>query len=98
MQEPTPLRTPDFWIAVAVALIVKIKTSQQLGPWKVLTTLIVGVGAAYVGTDWAAQVTGAPELVAAAMVALTAEGAMRWILIALNDPKTAIDLWKHWRK
>lgn len=98
MTEPGPLRTPDFWIAVAVALIVKVKTSQQLGPWQVITTLIVGIGAAYVAANYAAQMLGAPEAVAGALVALTAEGVMRWVLIALNNPKTAIDLWKHWRK
>lgn len=98
MSDPGPLRSPDFWIAVVVALIVKIKTSQQLGPCKVITTLIVGIGAAYVGADWAGQMIGAPEAVAGAVVALTADGVMRWILIALNDPKAVIELWKLWRK
>ena len=94
----TQLKSPDFWIAVVVALIVKIKTSAQLGPAQVVTTIVVAVGAAWVGTDYAAQVFGMPEAVAAAIVTLTAEGAMRWLLLAVNDPKGAIDLWKHWRK
>ncbi|WP_353429176.1 hypothetical protein [Paracoccus denitrificans] len=98
MTDPGPFRSADFWIAVGVALIVKIKTSRQLGPWQVLTTMVVGVGAAWVAADYAAQVTGAPMPVAAAMVALTAEGVMRWVLIAVNDPKQAIDLWRYWRR
>lgn len=98
MTDPSPFRSADFWIAVGVALIVKIKTSASLGPVKVITTIIVAVGAAWIGTDYAAEVFGVPEPIAAAVVTLTAEGLMRWLLIAVNDPKQAIDLWKHWRK
>lgn len=98
MTDNTPIRSPEFWVAVAIALIVKIRTSAQLG-WKaVLVTIFVAVGAAAVATGWAAEITGLPYPVAAALVTLTAEGAMRWLLIALNDPKTIIDLWKYWRK
>lgn len=88
----------EFWIAVAVALIVKIKTTAQLGPVKVVTTIMVAVGAAWVGTEWTAQRMGIPEPIAAALVTLTAEGVMRWALIAVDDPTRAIDLWKHWRR
>lgn len=98
MDDPSPFRSPDFWIAVGVALLVKIKTSAQLGAWQVTTTILVAVGAAWVGTEYAADVLGVPQAVAAAIVTLTAEGAMRWLLLLVNDPKQAIDLWKHWRK
>lgn len=94
----TDFKSLDFWIAVGVALLVKIKTSSQLGAWQVVTTILVAVGAAWIGTDYAARVFGAPEAVAAAIVTLTAEGVMRWLLIAVNDPKQAIRLWKEWRK
>lgn len=98
MTDPSSLRSPEFWVAVAIALIVKIKTTAQLGPVKVITTIIVAVGAAWIGTDYTAQVLGVPEPVAAAIVTLTAEGAMRWMMIAVNDPRQAIDLWRHWRR
>lgn len=98
MTDPSPFRSADFWIAVGVALIVKVKTSASLGPVKVVTTILVAVGAAWIGTDYAAEVFGVPEPIAAAVVTLTAEGLMRWLLIAVNDPKQAIDLWKQWRK
>jgi hypothetical protein len=98
MPDPSAFRSFDFWIAVAVALIVKIKTSSQLGPIMVICTILVAVGAAWTVTDYAADVFGVPEAVAAAIVTLTAEGVMRWILIAVNDPKQVIDLWKAWRK
>jgi len=94
----TDFKSLDFWIAVAVALLVKIKTSSQLGAWQVITTLLVAVGAALVGAEYAAEVFGVPLAVAAAIVTLTAEGVMRWLLIAVNDPSQAIRLWKEWRK
>lgn len=98
MTDPSPFRSLDFWIAVGVALIVKVKSSAQLGPVSVITTAIVAIGAAWIGTDYAAEILRVPQPIAAAVVTLTAEGAMRWLLIAVNDPKQAIDLWKHWRK
>lgn len=91
-------KTFDFWLAVAVAIIVKVKTSKRLGPWQVATTIFVAVGAAYVGTEFTVERTGVPEAVAAALVALTAEGVMRWLLMAVDDPATAISLWREWRK
>ncbi|AGT08358.1 hypothetical protein [Paracoccus aminophilus] len=98
MTEPSSFRSPEFWIAIAIALIVKIKTTAQLGPLKVITTIAVAVGAAWVGADWAAETLGVPVPVAGAVVTLTAEGVMRWLLLAVDDLKNAIDLWKHWRR
>ncbi|ABL68493.1 hypothetical protein [Paracoccus denitrificans] len=98
MTDPGPFRSADFWIAVGVALIVKIKTSASLGPVKVITSMIVAAGAAWVASDYAAETFGVPLPIAAAVVTLTAEGAMRWLLIAVNDPKQAIDLWRYWRR
>ncbi len=98
MTDPSSFRSPEFWVAVAIALIVKIKTTAQLGPIKVITTIAVAVGAAWIGTDYTTLVLGVPEAVAAAIVTLTAEGLMRWLMIAVNDPRQAIDLWRYWRK
>lgn len=91
-------KTPDFWIAVAVALVVKIKTSAQLGAWQVVSTIVVAIGAAWIGADYAAEVFRVPLPIATAIVTLTAEGVMRWLLIAVNDPKQALALWREWRK
>jgi hypothetical protein len=90
-------KSVEFWIAVLVAVVVKIKTSKRLGPMQVMTTISVAIGAAWVGTDWAMERTNLPEPIAAALVALTAEGLMRWVLIALDDPRAAIAIWKEWR-
>ena len=94
----TDFKSLDFWIAVAVALLVKIKTSSQLGAWQVITTILVAIGAAWVGSGYAAHIFGVPEAVAAAIVTLTAEGVMRWLLIAVNNPREAIKIWREWRK
>ena len=96
--DPNPLRSPDFWIGVAIALVVKIKSNKSLNPWQVATTMFVAIGAAWIASGYAADVLNIPEAVSAALVTLTAEGLMRWLLLAVNDPKHAIDLWKEWRK
>ncbi|WP_313351224.1 hypothetical protein [Paracoccus sp. (in: a-proteobacteria)] len=43
MTDPSSFRSPEFWVAVAIALIVKIKTTAQLGPIKVITIIAVAV-------------------------------------------------------
>lgn len=97
MTEHSPFSL-DFWIAVGVALIVKIRTSKQLSAAKVITTMVVAIGATWVGAEYAAGVFGVPLPIAGAVVTLTAEGAMRWLLIAVNDPRQLIELWRFWRK
>lgn len=74
MLDPSPLRGIDFWIAVFVALVVKIKTSRQLSPLKVITTIVVAIGASVVAADYAARMFGVPVSIATAIVTLTAEG------------------------
>lgn len=88
----------EFWIAVAVAILVKIRTSEKLTFWQGITTVLVAIGAAYVASESVAEAMGTTEAIAAALVALSAEGVMRWILIAVNNPKEAIALFKEWRK
>lgn len=90
-------KTLDFWIAVGVVIMVKIKSSPKLGFWQVSSSITVAIGAAYAGASYASEVFGAPESISGAIVALTAEGVMRWILAGLNNPKEIIDLWKYWR-
>ncbi|HHW34405.1 hypothetical protein SAMN05444389_101454 [Paracoccus solventivorans] len=92
------LQPIEFWLAVAAALIVKVKTTARFGPLRVATTVAVAIAAAWTMTDWTAQTLGVPVPVAAAIVTLTAEGVMRWLLLAVDDPKQAIDLWKYWRR
>lgn len=91
-------RSWEFWIAVCVALVVKVRTTKQLTPIKVLTSVVVAVGAAWVATDFAVERTGMPEPLVAGVITLLAEGVLRWLLIAVDDPRRAIDLWKYFRE
>lgn len=93
-----PFKSLEFWIAVAVAVIVKVRTSERLSLPQVCATVAVAVGAAYVAAGWVSEMLGTGEALAAALVALTAEGLMRWVIAALNDPREAIRLWREWRK
>lgn len=92
------MKSIEFWIAVAVAIVVKLRTSERLSFWQVLTSVVVAVGSAYVGAEPIAEWLGIGVVVAAAMVALTAEGLMRWVLLAIDDPRILITLWKEFRK
>ena len=96
MADPSNFRSVEFWIAVLVALLVKIKTSAQPGPLKVVTTIAVADGAAWVGTDWTAEILGMPAG-RRRHRRLDRRGRDALMLIALDDPRKAIDLWKHWR-
>lgn len=90
-------RSADFWVAIAVALLVRIRTSRGLRPWQVLTSAAIAVGAAWVATPLLVARTWLDVPVSAALIALTAEGLMRRVLIALDDPRQAIALWRAWR-
>lgn len=92
------LKDIHFWIAVFVAVLIKVRTSERLSWRQVLVTIVVSVGAAYVAASWVAEITNIPEAVAAALVALTAEGLMRLLLVFSSDPAEAIKLWKAWKQ
>ena len=87
----------EFWAAILVAIIVKIKTSKQLGPLAVISTIFVSLGAAYSFATPLSSWLGVNEVLIAALVALTSEGVMRWLIQLSNDPselKTLLSLWR----
>ena len=84
----------EFYVAVAVAILVKIRTSERLSIWQVISTVTVAIGAAYVAAGWVAEFFGVSEAIAAALVALTAEGLMRWVIIASSDPLKVLREWR----
>lgn len=87
----------EFWIAVAIAVIVKFKTSQRLTPLQALMSITVSLGAAYVASDWVTAVIGTPDAISASLIALTAEGVMRWVLSIADNPQTALEWIRAWR-
>ena len=90
-------KTVEFWIAVGVAILIKLKTSKALRPLQVISTILISVGAAHVGAFYLSSKTGLPEEISAALLALTAEELARWIISAANDPRQAIRLLNEWR-
>jgi hypothetical protein len=91
-------KSPEFWVAVAVATTVKLRTSGRLTPLQALVTVAVAVGAAWAGSEWVSERFGIPEVIAAALVALTAEDIMRRILIWTGDPGSFVSFLRDWRK
>lgn len=85
------------WVAIIAATVVKVRTSARLGPVQTSATIIVAVTAAWAMGDDAQKYTGLSAPAAAAIVALSAEGIMRWLLIFIDDPREALRLWNLWR-
>lgn len=90
-------KTGEFWIAVTVAILIKLTTSRKLRPFQVASTILISVGAAHVGSAYVSIKTGLPDEIAAALLALTAEELARWAIKLANDPREAISLLKQWR-
>lgn len=86
----------EFWVAVAVAVILKLRTSENLTIFGALITTVTGVGSALVFTHPAAAylsldtATYGPAI--AALIALTFEHIARHILRL--SPTDIIKAWR----
>lgn len=88
----------QFWIAVFVAILIKVRTTDDKLSWpQAITNGLVAVGTAYIASEWVADLAGIPVAIAAALVALTSEGIMRTLLSIANDPTELIRLMRQWR-
>lgn len=90
-----------FWLAVGGATVVKLLTSPYGGPIRALATVIAAVFSAYFFTQPAMAALGLDPntytTAMAAVMALTGEGAMRFIINVSNDPTKALEILKMWR-
>jgi hypothetical protein len=94
----------SFWLAVIGAAGVKLFTSEYTGFLRALTTVVAAVFAAYFFTTPAMTLLGLDQetytTAMAAIMALTGEGLMRWIMGVSNslpsDPSKIVDLFKRW--
>jgi hypothetical protein len=86
-------KTPEFWIAVSLAILVKVRTSRKQGLLENAISVVVALGSAYVFADWVSELTGASEAVAAALVALSAQNLMNWIINASHNPTDLLRAW-----
>ena len=87
----------EFWAAVLLAVIIKLKTSSRLGLWGTITAIASALLSAYAFAEPLSRWLGFSEIIVAALIALTGEGLMRYILIVVNNPeelKEWLRLWK----
>lgn len=84
----------ESWLAVAVAVLVKLSTSGRMTIKQTLVSVLVAVGSAYLFTEPLAERSSVDPILVAAVVALTSEGVMRAVLLALEDP---IKTWRQWK-
>lgn len=88
-----------FWIAVAGAAIFKLLTSPWHSPTRAVITVLAAVFSAWIFTDPVLHFMGWPMTYrepVAALLALTGEGTMRWVIRI--TPDKMIDIWKDLRK
>lgn len=89
----------DFWIAVAGAALFKLLTSPWHSLTRAIVTVLAAIFAAWVFTDPTMHFMDWPESYrnpVAALLALTGEGTMRWVI--RTTPDRLIEIWKDLRK
>lgn len=91
----------QFWIAVVGAAIFKVWTSKNrhTNLWGAGLTGAFAVFCPYVFTDPLLHIMGwgdGYKIIVAALLTLTGEGVMRWIVNL--TPDRAIELWKDFKK
>jgi hypothetical protein len=90
-----------FWLAALGATIVKLFTAPYSGFVQAFITVFAAVFSAYFLTSPALDILGLdPEIYTtamAALMALTGEGFMRWLIGASNDPSKIFEILKQWR-
>lgn len=99
---PNPFHfDPAILVGVVGATIVKLITSPFHSVWRAAATVVSAVIAAWIFTDPALAILKLdPDIYKAAMaalLALTGEGLMRFVISVSRDPKQAIALWQQLR-
>lgn len=93
MNEYTDYR---FWLAVAGAAFIKLMTSPWHSPTRAVITVMAAVFAAWAFTDpvidWWNLSPDKYRNAVAAVLALTGEGSMRWLINA--TPERIFDAWR----
>ncbi|MEM7303346.1 MAG: hypothetical protein AAF468_19880 [Pseudomonadota bacterium] len=91
-----------FYIAIGVALLVKLITSRVHSLWQAAASVASGLFAAVFFTDMVLHIGGLSpaeyKIPVAALLALTGEGLVKWVLGAADNPeKTLFGFLKAWR-
>lgn len=88
-----------FWLAVLGAAIFKLLTSPWHSPTRAVITVLAAVFSAWIFTDPVLHFMNWPMTYrepVAALLALTGEGTMRWVIRI--TPEKLIDIWKDLRR
>lgn len=87
-----------IWITVAIAIVFKLITSQSLSLMKAIVTVISAIFCAWVFTEpvliFFNMDKESYELPMAAVLALTGEGLIRWLIQISNDPNEIFNIIK----
>ena len=87
----------EFWVAIVVAVVVKLSTSARLGFWGRLASTVVAIGSAYAFSHPIAEWLGLNLILIAALVTLSSEAVMRTVLHMVHDPEQLKELFRIWR-
>lgn len=85
----------EIWVATALAVLIKLKSSPFLTFFGALTTVLVGIGAGVLGYKTAVtllELSADWNIVVAVLLALTAENIMKTIMEVSADSTVLKDL------
>lgn len=91
----------SFWAAAVGAAIVRVITSENHSFFRSTLTVAMALFSSWAFTDPALDWLNLPsetyKIPMAALLALTGEGVMRFIISIANDPTKGLDFWVKWR-
>ena len=88
-----------FWVAILGAAVFKLMTSPWHSPTRAIITVLAAVFSAWVFTDPVLHFMSWPMTYrepVAALLALTGEGTMRWVI--RTTPDKLLEYWKDLRR
>lgn len=91
----------SFWVALIVATVIRVFTSPVHSLWRAGLLVLTSVFTAWVATDPILDILHLDPAIykaaVGAVVALTADGIVRFLIETARNPSTLIDLWKKFR-
>lgn len=91
----------SFWAAAVGAALVKVITSENHSFFRSTLTVAMAVFSSWAFTNPALEWLHLPpdtyKVPMAALLALTGEGVMRFLISIANDPSKGLEFWTKWR-
>lgn len=90
-----------FWVALVGAAIIRVATSPFHSWTRSIVMVVTSVFFAWLLTDpvltWLALDPAVYKAAVGGILALTADGLVRWVLNLSNDPAKILDVWQKFR-